>query len=487
MGGFERFFHRQENVARFLIVLAVTCMLTSCLLLTKIGSLEEHHPFLLSRRLPRDDVGKELTVRAVDNGDYAVTNVEKQLAQKQEKQMTGKRLPEPPIILSEENERPSSQRGLLIDQKQPVSLPGVSNTQEPRLPTIVFGGIMQNMNKDGYLDYFLPKFLKLVKSITYDFHLVIYENDSNDGTRETLLAHLNASYCTLILEDNAPSPPAKKPKGFATSKARTNMIARARNRVLDYVVANYSHFEYFAMVDMDGVCGGSDPSKSYDANIFKYALLELHNEWDALFFRFEPYYDLWPFRHPELAPLNYWNGGHTHNKIRTEHDMKPHFENMSWPDGLMNVDSAFEMFGLYKMRLLNGTANYVGFEQAGTWITADCEHTAFHRALRVSMNARLRLSRLVYCQGDAAYQELPDSITGKWKHQSYKEQTTETGAAIIIRIVNPAPPPTPTPKKLTFRERLHAQEELLRGQRRIGGGRSHLDHFQRGRGRGHGR
>jgi hypothetical protein len=79
------------------------------------------------------------------------------------------------------------------------------------LPKIVFGGIMKNMIQQkgpGYLDNdYLPKLLDLAQTITSDFHIVIYENDSLDDTRSTLLRFLreNAqleSHFTLLLEDN---------------------------------------------------------------------------------------------------------------------------------------------------------------------------------------------------------------------------------------------------------------------------------------------
>ena len=131
-----------------------------------------------------------------------------------------------------------------------------------------------------------------MKTITFDFHIVIFENDSTDGTREKLLSYFgNVSIATLILEDHAP--------GFnidagPLSIERTNRIAHARNRLLDFVRSSalVAEFDYFYMMDMDGVCGGPNMSLSYDPEIFLYALTVLQDQWDGIFFRFQPYWDL---------------------------------------------------------------------------------------------------------------------------------------------------------------------------------------------------
>jgi len=296
---------------------------------------------------------------------------------------------------------------------------------------------MKDMNQNGYLDYFIPKFRKLVQAISFDYHIVIYENDSTDGTREKLLELLhNDTRVTLIFEDAAPRPRSAltdykngtvfhNKKVGLLSKERTTIIARSRNQVLRHVQTHYNkNFDYFAMVDMDGVCGGPDLTLSYDPAIFQYALTQLSDQFDALFFRFEPYYDLWAFRHKVYAPVDYWlGGGKKKNLIKTPNDLAPIFRNLSWPDGLLEVESAFEMFGIYKMNVIaNEHVAYSGIDNDtdGQQLRAQCEHVGLHKSIQQqsSNNAtsRLRLSRLVYCQGDPDYQPLPASLTQRWSN-----------------------------------------------------------------------
>jgi hypothetical protein len=276
----------------------------------------------------------------------------------------------------------------------------------------------------GYLDNdYLPKLLDLAQTITSDFHIVIYENDSLDDTRSTLLRFLRENpklepHFTLLLEDNIVG--ANKRTGLI-SLARTRKLANTRNKVLQYVEQQretmFREYDYFVMTDMDGVCGGSNSSLSFDPDIFKYALLDLKEQWDVITFRFEPYYDLWAFRHKEYQPENFWYGKSA-KKLKPEIFAATVFHNVSWPDGLVEVDSSFGMLAIYGMELLNGTAKYSGSEKGapkgGSKDTPDCEHVAFHQDLREQMNARHRLSPLIYCVGDPGYKPLPKTITSRW-------------------------------------------------------------------------
>uniref|UniRef100_A0A7S2XIF7 Uncharacterized protein n=1 Tax=Attheya septentrionalis TaxID=420275 RepID=A0A7S2XIF7_9STRA len=229
------------------------------------------------------------------------------------------------------------------------------------------------------------------------------------------------SHFTLLLEDNVVG--ANDPTGLV-SLARTRKLANARNKVVQYVENQrdtmFREYDYLVMADMDGVCGGSDSSLSFDPDIFKYALLDLKEQWDVITFRFEPYYDLWAFRHKEYQPENYFYGKSA-KKLTSETFATKVFQNVSWPDGLVEVDSSFGMFAIYRMELLNGTAKYSGSEKGrprngdrSTQDTPDCEHVAFHRDLRERMNARHVLSPLIYCVGDPGYKPLPKTITSSW-------------------------------------------------------------------------
>ena len=198
--------------------------------------------------------------------------------------------------------------------------------------------------------------------------------------------------------------------------AKTARIARARNIVLEYSEKHYAHYDYMVMLDPDMICI-ANPTGCYDPDIFKYVIWELGDQWDVLTFRQTPYFDWWAFRHPVLLPHNFVNkynlNPHHADWMTYDINLAAVLDNTSWPDGLLEVQSSFSIFALYRMSLLNGTARYRGNEEDGT---ADCEHTAFHFDLRLKMNARHRLSPLTYCYGpeNATYRPLPKAITDEW-------------------------------------------------------------------------
>ena len=124
-------------------------------------------------------------------------------------------------------------------------------------------------------------------------------------------------------------------------------------------------------------------------------------------------------------PFNFWfpSGINGTNKIHTPQHLGPYLENLPWPSGLMAVDSAFEMTAIYRMDMIrNTTARYNGTSDGSGH--ADCEHVAFNLGLRKQYNARLRLSRLIYCQGDEGYQPLPANLTDSWSdYVSYNKHS----------------------------------------------------------------
>ena len=331
-----------------------------------------------------------------------------------------------------------------------------------RLPKIVVGGIMKNMmSQPNYLHYFLPKLVQLMQRISYDFHIVVYENDSKDGTREVLLQYLgNTPYATLLLQDAAPGASGSDSHGLL-SVERTNRIAGSRNHVLHYVrtspLLQQKNLDYLYMMDMDGVCAGPNMTLSYDPDIFKYALLDLRDQWDGIFFRFQPYYDLWALRIPNLMPYSFWSNKKSANRIQGPDDLGPILEALAWPSGMLEVDSAFEMTGIYRMDMIRKTtAQYSGhsLDNPADRGAADCEHVAFNKGLRSQFNARLRLSRLVYCQGDDRYEPLPANITQRWnEYDSYQDWHEPIPIETPTR---PLPPPVSAHKASeVFRNVLH--------------------------------
>jgi hypothetical protein len=305
-----------------------------------------------------------------------------------------------------------------------------------RLPKIVFGAVFRNTKARNPIIY--RRFLEMAKAITSDYHVVIYENDSKDKTRDTLLQNLgggNSTHITLLFENNV-SGAALSPKDtnsvFSSNNLhKTTRIARARNQVLHYVETHFLHYDYFAMLDMDMICTLDLVSGSYDHQILKYVLLELKDDWDVLSFRQTPYFDWWALRYPPMLPGNLLyndlkqidkrKGENRYGWETMEVMLARDFDNASlFPDGLIAVESAFALYTFYKMDFLRPKlARYRGVDEEGV---PDCEHVAFHTDLRERLGARIRISPLTYCipgksfdrtKKNSTYRPLPPEIAAK--------------------------------------------------------------------------
>ena len=76
------------------------------------------------------------------------------------------------------------------------------NVQESRLPKIVFAAVFRNTNARNPIMY--RQFLEMASAITSEYHVVIYENDSKDDTRDILLKNLGKlTHVTMLFEDES--------------------------------------------------------------------------------------------------------------------------------------------------------------------------------------------------------------------------------------------------------------------------------------------
>mmetsp|Transcript_4122 Transcript_4122/g.11359 ORF Transcript_4122/g.11359 Transcript_4122/m.11359 type:complete len:540 (-) Transcript_4122:221-1840(-) len=158
-------------------------------------------------------------------------------------------------------------------------------------------------------------------------------------------------------------------------------------------------FEYLIVTDLDGVCGGDDPDVTYSPSVFREAF-QRTDEWDQLTFRFDPYWDLWAFRHPEVMPHNKF-GIQAHKNKFNEQDEIDHWIKEKDESNLLLVDSAFMMLAIYRLSKTVG-CQYNGFDEDEM---VDCEHVRFHFDMKKLHNAKIRLWPVVYCQGDPGFRD----------------------------------------------------------------------------------
>ena len=206
-----------------------------------------------------------------------------------------------------------------------------------------------------------------------DCRVVVYENDSTDGTQELLTAWTGAMPQLTVVSEvhGAPVNPRTR------CSERADRMADYRNRYHQMINDRFSDFDYVIVADMDLVGGWSDDGI---ANTFGW------DDWDFVGsnglilqrarWRFNAWlhFDTWAYRR---------NGSFEPMCTRTVNDF-------SWRRGepLEPVYSCFGGLGVYRMPAF----------LSGRYGGGDCEHVTLHRSMREAGFGRMFLnpSQLVY-------------------------------------------------------------------------------------------
>ena len=203
--------------------------------------------------------------------------------------------------------------------------------------SVVICSVIKNIAK------FLPYSLKLLQETgkLFDkYHIVIYENNSTDSTKQ-ILEQNKIDNCSIIME-NIPYDVIKKDSKIWSLKGnsrdeghpcRIEQISKARNKVVDIIRKDFfKNFTYVIWVDID--------------TIF-WDLLGIHyvftnkTKWDIVYGSSNRYYDYYALRTknrygPEVLG-NFWDNN------------KRHF----FPNNFQEVDSAFNGIGIYKKEIFD--------------------------------------------------------------------------------------------------------------------------------------
>lgn len=189
-----------------------------------------------------------------------------------------------------------------------------------------------------------------------DYRVVIYENNSTDGTKEFLKEwEVKNHKVTILSEDINPR-----------KRSSILFLARARNKYIDYIADKFPDFDLLMVLDMD-MHFGWDIRGIFDS-------LAKISQWDAVcangIHEEGKTYDAFAFRNDEF-PLgveykNYWTK--TINEIQKV-----------YPVGspLVPVRSCFGAFALYKRDAIAG-CRYDSVRE-------DCEHVKFNECLKGKM------------------------------------------------------------------------------------------------------
>jgi glycosyltransferase involved in cell wall biosynthesis len=239
-----------------------------------------------------------------------------------------------------------------------------------RASRVVIAGLVRNAIE--VLPHTIERIDRLAKLFA-DFRVVVYENDSSDGTPELLQAWAaGVRQVTAISEvRGAPVNPGSR------CQHRADRMADYRNRYHAYIAERFPNFDHVIVVDMDLIGGWSEDGI---ANTFGW------DDWDfvganglvlqrvRLRFNSWLHYDTWAFRrYGSFEPMCTKTVNH-----------------FAWHRGepLQPVSSCFGGLGIYQMPAFL-SARYAG---------GDCEHVTFHYGMRAAGFDRLFLnpSQLVF-------------------------------------------------------------------------------------------
>ena len=143
-------------------------------------------------------------------------------------------------------------------------------------------GCVKNCN--GYLDNVLFNMYDIANMFK-DFRILIYENDSTDGTQQTLNKFSKKDNRILVSINYT----EKNIMPNITQNYRTWNIAHARQMLLNSLNKMDYNPDYVIVMDMDDVGEKINKGKKF----IKYAL-SINDKWDGLFPH--PSYDKWAFR-----------------------------------------------------------------------------------------------------------------------------------------------------------------------------------------------
>jgi hypothetical protein len=269
----------------------------------------------------------------------------------------------------------------------------------------IFAGTARNVEK------YIQKNLDSIDKCGAKFKsyiVIIYENDSEDNTRNILIKNFKHNYY-YIFEDNITNP------------IRTTRIANGRNLILDKVrtINSMSNnmYDYLIMLDLDDV----NESGTFINSIEECFKIDVE-KWDGLMGnQSDKYYDIWALRCKGVMEYDCWevyaNGDdkvkedvtNTMNNINFQRLSEglgylhpsglsissiPDAEPLDLPkvvgacerlpvnNNLIEVDSAFGGIAIYKIKSIPNNCYYKGTYIKNNNIYAKCEHVDFNETLK---------------------------------------------------------------------------------------------------------
>lgn len=179
-----------------------------------------------------------------------------------------------------------------------------------------------------------------------DYRVIIYENNSTDRTKELLRAWAKSDPHLILLSENLSKRRLLRQLTMQVSN-RTELVARARNKVLDIAMKKkFDDYKYVVWADLDFL-------EPWDVEAIVDTILHPEQPWDAVFAYGA--YDLFALRSPEL-PIGFELVGALYwdrlDEVRKAFILDP---KGPW----QKIYSAFGGLGIYKREAIRG-CRYAG-------------------------------------------------------------------------------------------------------------------------------
>lgn len=254
---------------------------------------------------------------------------------------------------------------------------------------------------------YLKDVFKNIDNITKlfnDYKIIIAYDDSTDDSLD-ILHKMTRHYKMEILKcDNKHSYVCENICG-----ARNTILQRIRSE------ENKSDFNYMIFMDMDDVCADNINIENIET------ILHRNEEWDAISFNRDDYYDIWALSLDEyVISWQHWETCGDVANIMKKY-IKEKLDNLN-ENELLDVYSAFNGFVIYKIEKFINCDYECNFQNNLSYFTettiknnarvlnnviknelvVDCEHRHFHLDAIKKNNAKIRVSPLNLIKNDVS-------------------------------------------------------------------------------------
>ena len=255
-----------------------------------------------------------------------------------------------------------------------------------RQERIIFAGVARDCQQ------FLPQVLASLEWLSSQFSYCAYifvENDSKDSTKSIFQSWGQSKKNFHFINMD----------GIGQIPIRTIRLELVRNVYIEYIRNNaiLSSYDYLVILDMDDAnVYGTSTDKFLEAIDF---LSSEKNHAGVFSNQIGTYYDMWAFRHPQLCPNDVWEEVLDYVHIHQVSDdvafgktFGTRVTSLDSSGGMLEVDSAFGGFGVYKLPyVVQNTNPYLGsrvkvmFNENGLANICRlqmCEHVHFHAGIK---------------------------------------------------------------------------------------------------------